>query len=61
MLALSASGESKVGGKVQWYPISREKRARYGAPGLGQGIGIPMFVFNCATQLPIEWRPIRDR
>ena len=29
---LSASDESRVRGKEQWSPTSREKRARYGAP-----------------------------
>jgi hypothetical protein len=26
-----------LGGQRRWYPISREKRARYGAPGLREG------------------------
>jgi hypothetical protein len=31
-LMFFASGVEKLAGRAKWYPTSREKRARYGAP-----------------------------
>src|SRR5271163_1163653 len=34
---LTLDSPDALGGERRWYPISREKRARYGAPVLGEG------------------------
>jgi hypothetical protein len=52
MLTLSASDGSKVRGKEQWNPTSREKRARHGAPVLRQGTRAPVqFLLGSVSRL----------
>src|ERR1700733_5585104 len=54
---VSASDESRGRGKVHRYPTSREKRARYGAPGLREGTR-QSFVEEVSRRLSI--RPVDD-
>jgi hypothetical protein len=45
---LTLDSSDALSGEHRWYPISREKRARYGAPVLREGMRSLRFWFRCA-------------
>src|SRR5271163_1763907 len=49
---LTLDSSDALSGQHRWYPTSREKRARYGAPVLCEGIRAPQPVKPCPDTKP---------